>query len=142
MQRAVVALIGVLSGGMLAAAQAPAGKTVWSGVYTVAQAARGSVAYGRSCGLCHSEDLGGGIEGGESVPALRRDGFALGRRDLNNLYAFISEEMPRDNPGGLPEQTYVDIVAYLLQQNGFPAGAAELTPDVEALKKIAIVRNP
>ena len=34
--------------------------------------------------------------------------------------------MPYDNPGGLPEQTYVDIIAYVLNMNDFPAGESEL----------------
>lgn len=41
--------------------------------------------------------------------------------------------MPDDNPGGLPEQTYADIVAYLLSLNDFPAGDSELPTSLEAL---------
>ena len=34
--------------------------------------------------------------------------------------------MPVDNPGTLTEKTVLDIVAYLLEANGFPGGTAAL----------------
>ena len=41
--------------------------------------------------------------------------------------------MPDDNPGGLPAQTYADIVAYMLELNDFPAGESELPTSMDAL---------
>ena len=37
--------------------------------------------------------------------------------------------MPPDRPGRLGDQAYLDIVAYLLQENGAPAGDRPLTAD-------------
>jgi hypothetical protein len=85
------------------------------------------------------DDLsGGGSFGMEEAPALKRDGFMEGR-DLNNVYTFIKGNMPADNPSTLTSEAYLDILAYVLQQNGFPAGAEELTPNTDQLKNIRIV---
>lgn len=121
---------------------AGAEKTVWDGVYTTAQAARGKATYTTYCSSCHMEDLsGGGSFGMEEAPALRRDGFMEGR-DLQSVFAFIDGNMPADNPSTLPGLAYVDILAYILQQNAFPAGSAELTPNADELKNIRIVAKP
>jgi hypothetical protein len=48
---------------------------------------------------------------------------------LESLYSNIKRSMPRNAPGTLETATYLDIVAYILQQNGFPAGAWDLSPD-------------
>jgi cytochrome c len=118
-------------------------RTVWDGVYTEAQSARGREEYRIYCQSCHLEDLSGGIDNNsERVPALRRDGFGLSRRTLDNLYSFIVESMPGDAPGTLSGKTYVDVIAYILQQNGFPAGTRELEPSIEALAAIQIIRKP
>jgi hypothetical protein len=37
--------------------------------------------------------------------------------------------MPRRNPGGLPDQTYVDIISYVLKNNEMPPGSVELKPE-------------
>jgi alcohol dehydrogenase (cytochrome c) len=39
--------------------------------------------------------------------------------------------MPADNPGGLSEPTYANIVAYILQYNGVAAGTTPLTPTTD-----------
>jgi mono/diheme cytochrome c family protein len=134
---AAAALVGV---GMT---QAGAPRTVWDGVYTQAQAARGHVEYDTWCASCHQSDLSGGVlVGDDEAPALRSMEKLLERRDLDNVYTFIKNGMPREEPGSLKDETYIDILAYLLQENGFPAGAAELKADPSVLKTIAIVRRP
>ena len=40
--------------------QARGADTVWDGVYSAAQAARGEKAYMRACGGCHRDDASGG----------------------------------------------------------------------------------
>ena len=49
-----------------------AGRTVWDGVYTEAQATRGAASYGQYCGACHGAQLNGtgeapGLAGGEFI---------------------------------------------------------------------------
>ncbi|MND03959.1 hypothetical protein D3C83_240170 [compost metagenome] len=47
--------------------------------------------------------------------------------------------MPQNAPDSLGDRAYVDLVAYLLQANGSPAGAQELPLDVAELERISIV---
>jgi len=100
------------------------GKTVADGVYTEAQAARGASAYETSCAGCHRADLGGG-----TGPALKEQRFArqFADKDLRTLFARIATTMPRNAPGSLGDSVSLDIVAHLLKENGFPAGASELS---------------
>jgi S-disulfanyl-L-cysteine oxidoreductase SoxD len=130
----VATLVGALAAGaaapLLVTAQAPAGKTVWDGVYTEAQAARGRSAYQQHCAECH----GASLEGGEAV-ALKGDRFNLSWREssVDKLFKQMSTNMPMSEDGSLAgtlaRGVYIDIVALVLQNNGFPAGAAELTPE-------------
>jgi mono/diheme cytochrome c family protein len=108
-------------------------QTVWDGVYTANQAARGQTAYLLHCVTCHKADLLG-IEG-----ALKGEPFIERRREdnLETLFLDMRATMPRGNPGGLPDQTYTDIISYLLQSNDMPPGAAELKPGV--LEKVRLV---
>ena len=46
--------------------------SVWTGVYTTAQATRGTDLYNRVCSECHGDDL----EGREKSPALAGGSFA------------------------------------------------------------------
>jgi cytochrome c len=119
-----------------------ADRTVWDGVYTTAQATRGKAIYSAECQKCHGENLGGGFDAAEQVPALKREDFGLTRRDLNNLYGFVLESMPRNEPGNLSAGNTVDVIAYILQQNGFPAGGTDLVPDPSVLEAILIVKKP
>ena len=101
-------------------------KTVADGVYTDAQAARGAAVYDTACAGCHRADLGGG-----TGPALRDQRFArqFAGKDLKTLFTKAATTMPRNAPASLGDNVYLDIVAHLLKENGFPAGAQELTAD-------------
>ena len=101
-------------------------KTVWDGVYNAEQAQRGQTAYTQHCIRCHKEDLMG-IEG-----AMKGELFMERRREdtLETLFLDMKATMPRGNPGGLPDQTYVDIISFLLKNNAMPEGSAELKPDL------------
>jgi hypothetical protein len=85
------------------------------------------------CVRCHKDDLNG-IEG-----ALKGDAFMERRREdtVETLYLDIKATMPRGNAGRLPADTYVDLIAYILQANGFPEGSDELR--VELLEGIQVV---
>ena len=50
--------------------------------------------------------------------------------------------MPNDKPGKLSRGQYAEIVAYLLELNGFPAGKTPLPSDDEKLKQIQITAPP
>ena len=106
-------------------------RTVWDGVYTDAQAERGRASYQQSCIGCHREDL----RGDNTAPSLVGESFLFlwGDMEVAELSARIQKVMPPDRPGSLPAQTYVDIVAFILQKNAFPAGSQELGASPEAL---------
>ena len=109
-------------------------KTVADGVYTDAQAARGAAAYEIDCSGCHRADLGGG-----TGPALKADRFArmFAGKDLKTLFTKIATTMPRNAPASLGDGVYLDIVAHVLKENGFPAGSHELAAD--ALDSIRVL---
>ena len=113
-------------------------RTVWDGVYTGAQAERGQVLYTESCAGCHSDDL----RGDNQSPALVWVCFTFlwGGFTLGELFRSIQEQMPTDRPGSLPDQTYRDVVAFVLSKNGYPAGEKELGDDY--LDQILISAEP
>lgn len=127
---------------LVASMASAGGKTVWDGVYTPAQADRGKAIYAGSCQSCHAENLSGGFDGPEQVPPLKKENFGISRRDLNNLYQFVLESMPRNEPGNLSAGGAADVIAYILQQNGFPPGPDELKPEPDVLESIQIVPKP
>ncbi len=127
------ALGGTLKGAPVRAQESA--KTVAEGVYTDLQAARGAAVYDGACGGCHRADLAGGPNG----PALRDDRFArvFAGKDLKTLFTKIATTMPRGAPASLGENVYLDVVAHLLRENGFPAGSQELS--INALEGIRVV---
>ena len=92
--------------------------TVWKGVYSENQAARGKAGYLSACSRCHKEDLSGYSE------ILRGDRFLERWREdnLSSLSARV-RTMPPNAPGSLTESAYTDIIAYILKANEFPSGA-------------------
>jgi hypothetical protein len=49
--------------------------------------------------------------------------------------------MPANSPGSLADETYADILAYLLTMNKYPAGGQELGTNAQELTKITF-KNP
>jgi quinoprotein glucose dehydrogenase len=137
----MAALLAALGGNAVRAqgeASSAARRTVWDGVYTNEQARRGEAAYGKECASCHSANL----RGEDLAPALLGDTFhARWENDVvDNLFTFVKLTMPQDRPATLSDDTYTDIVAYLLKMNEFPAGQRELSTDPAELKQIAFKR--
>ena len=134
--RGAVSLL-ALSGALAIAASMHAqegGKTVADGVYTDAQATRGAASYNTACANCHRADLTG-----NNGPALRDQRFArqFAGKDLKTFFTKTATTMPRNAPASLGDNVYLDIVAYVLKENGFPAGTQELTS--EALDTIRVL---
>ena len=117
--------------------KAAAGRTVWEGVYTAEQAERGKALYVQACSACHAADL----RGNSTAPSLVEESFSFlwGDASVGELFGKIKKLMPSDRPSSLPDRTYRDIIAFILQSNKFPAGANELEAEVEALNQIMIV---
>ncbi len=78
-------------------------------------AASGQAVFANRCAGCH----GAGGQGGGG-PAIIGAGSALGKYGTGKgLLDFISVRMPRNAPGSLPRQDYLNVVSYLLVQNNF-----------------------
>lgn len=99
-----------------------------AGVYTPEQAARGRDTFAASCQGCHTP--------ASHTGAAFRNGW--GGHLLSELLAYISERMPKNEPGSLAREEYVDLAAYILSLNGMPSGRVELSSDAAALRKIRI----
>jgi cytochrome c len=128
-----VAWLGAINAG---AGQVKPSHSVWDGVYTEQQALRGRSEYMQSCASCHAEDL----RGKSTAPSLVEESFAFQWDDLSvgELFTKIRTLMPSDRPGSLSRQSYVDIVAFILQKNALPSGEKELGTDADTLNQILI----
>ena len=126
---AVVALSG---GGAVSAQEQPAAP-----LYAAAQAERGQAAYRQSCQDCHGSSLDNGEFGG---PPLKGGYFRTrwGQGNVAALYGYVSLAMPPDRPGQLSPQTYADLVAFLLSNNGYPPGDKELPTDQNAQQNMSL----
>lgn len=114
-------------------------QSTWDGVFTEEQAARGAEQYEQECAQCHLEDLlGDGI-----APALIGTPFHFRWSELSvgDMLVAIRTTMPQGAPASLSPQAYVDIVAYMLSVNDFPAGDMELPTDQTALESIIIIEE-
>ena len=123
MRRYLIVVIVSAAGLATAVAQAPT--TVLDGVYTHAQAQRGEAVYSASCIGCHEGQDADGPEltGRAFLDRWRED-------KIESLFTFIKTTMPGNNPGSLDERAYSDIIAFILEANGLPAGKRELSPDM------------
>ena len=129
-------LLGVGVSRSVVSAQA---KTTWSGIFTAEQVARGKEKAIAECAACHGMTLKGDL-----APALVGADFIDHWYDarLGELTLRIQNTMPQSAPGSLKAEEYADIVAFLLAENGFPAGTEtlKLTP-VEAVDAIKITKT-
>lgn len=102
--------------------------TTKSGVFSAAQAARGKDIYSGLCRSCHTAETHTG-----QTFAAKWTG-----KPLSELFGFIREQMPKNEPASLSDQEYVDVMSYVLKMNRMPAGPAELPPDSVPMKRIRI----
>jgi len=127
------------SNGMQTPAWSPqGGSSVHDGVFTVQQSRRGEAKYMKTCRKCHQRDLAG--DWVEDAPPLVGEEFLSNwaQWTAGDLFEFMTLEMPpkRKDRRDLTAENYADILAFILEKNGFPAGAAELPPAVEPLVTI------
>ena len=137
-----VVLVGALAG--LPSSRSAAAQSrdleIWDGVYTSVQARRGETAFNSICVSCHGADLSGL---GRPGRALRGDQFwtTWNASSLNSLYTKIQATMPRNEPSSLTDNVYLDLVAFILEANAFPAGVNELQLNRGVLDTIRIVKK-
>lgn len=108
---------------MTVSAQDAATAAPGRGWFTAAQATSGQQLFYNYCAECHRPDLTGA-----DGPALKGSAFlkTFGGQPLSDLYGVEHTTMPAVNPGSLPASTLLPITAFILQQNGFPAGEVPL----------------
>ena len=133
-----VVLLGLVTPPGAARGSAQDKLSVWSGVYTAAQADRGKAVYANHCSRCHGDDLGPNRD----YP-LAGEGFMdhWEAHTLEHLFRRIRDTMPPGEAGTVDVNDKRDAMAYLLQQNGFPAGSAELAEDADELAAVQITRK-
>lgn len=121
----------------------PPKRTIWDGVYTEAQAERGEAEYLGPCGLCHGRALNGAPTDPDMVssPPLARAKFLRNwdGRSLATLFQYTRGSMPKSNPGYMSDETYIDIIAYMLAVSDVPPGDEPLPVDPRELARITIV---
>jgi S-disulfanyl-L-cysteine oxidoreductase SoxD len=105
--------------------------------YTDAQADAGQTVFASQCAICHGDKLEGKVG-----PALAGEQFLSVSQyqelTAGFLYKTISRQMPKNAPGSLSKTQYIDVLAYILKVNGYPAGPRQLTDDDHELKRIKI----
>jgi mono/diheme cytochrome c family protein len=116
--------------------------SIWDGVFTVAQARRGQNVYTGPCDRCHGYKLDGAADDPDMYPAPPVAGPKFLRkwdgRSLAALLEYLRVTMPANNPGYLSEQELADLIAYMLEVSGTPAGNEELQPEHGALARIFV----
>ena len=110
----------------------PARRSASNGVYTAAQAREGEAIFQQHCARCHSTE------------EYRSQRFRAKwtSRTLAELYAFVSRTMPFDQPASLLPRQYAELLAYVLQVNGFPTGSSALSWDLNELAGITLDLPP
>lgn len=106
-------------------------------LFTTDQAVAGADVYAQACASCHGNTLESG-----TAPSLRGTAFAeravAQGMTAQSLYDVVAFTMPQVDPGGLKPEQYAAIVAFLLQQNGYPAGATPLAPNAPGMKETRV----
>ena len=112
-------------------------KTLTDGVFSAEQAQSGRAGYDGVCKRCHGDALQGSQGNG---PTLKGSAFLAhwDKDTLGSLWVKIRDTMPQGTPGTLTDEVKIQILAYVLQQNGFPAGKDALPMDVNALENVSI----
>jgi mono/diheme cytochrome c family protein len=105
-------------------------------LFTEAQVKQGAQKYADNCAQCHGDALQG-----QSGPALKGPLFASVKSafSVGDILTFMSINMPATQPGSLSHDDYVQIMAYVLAQNGYPAGQAALTFDGGTASKVPLL---
>src|SRR5262249_33599850 len=102
-------------------------------LYTADQATAGAAVYSQACAACHGAQLEG-----VAAPALKGSHFggmatAQGLT-VDAMLDVMANPMPQSDPGSMKREEYAAVTAYILQQNGYPAGSTALAKGAAGLK--------
>jgi hypothetical protein len=109
-------------------------RTVWTGVFTDAQADRGASGFTTHCEGCHGRELAGGMGPALVGPGFMRNWTGL---TLRELFHHVRVAMPEEAVSSVTDREKLDILAFIFRRNGFPSGNRELTTDPLELGGIA-----
>lgn len=103
--------------------------------FSAKQVSDGNRSYDAYCAVCHGSTLTNGTFG----TPLGGEYFQ-GKWNGKSVGAFFtkSKTMPPAAPASLPDAVYADIVAYILERNGFKAGEAAMPAKAEELQQMRI----
>jgi len=112
-----------------------------AGVFTAEQARRGEAAYQANCAACHGAEL---RSTDPEVPGLTDGQFTFNwqKKTIAEKFTIVRDTMPPNAGRSLPDETYLDIVTYILRFNKVPAGKEALPLDLDVLKQIVISAPP
>ncbi len=119
--------VAAVAASALAIASSSAAATLASPSFDRAQIAHGKSLYGSNCAKCHGANMQG-----ITAPALSGPAFAPATGShltIGGIYTYMSTNMPADRPGKLKDDEYADLMAYLLNANGYAPGSAKMTGD-------------
>jgi mono/diheme cytochrome c family protein len=133
---ALAAAVALLASGAVTS-RAHASAATAPALFTAAQASAGSKDYETKCSGCHGEQLEGG-----AGPALSGDTFRTlcknTKLTVGDLFSFISQQMPLNEPATLTHEQYAAIMAFILKTNGYHAGPKALTFAMAKTSKVRI----
>ncbi len=113
---------------------------VCDGVYSTDQAQGGQKIFAAQCAQCHGVNFRGGF----GVASLAGPAFTVlwGDKTLLSLFDRMKSTMPLNSPGALSDQSYLAVLARILEVNGFPAsGVAELPLQREGLERLTLPKE-
>jgi mono/diheme cytochrome c family protein len=132
------ALLTVVTAGVLGAVvmlKAQEVRSVWTGVYTDAQAKRGEELYFERCVRCHGATFMGGTDGAGPLLGPTFNGNWNGV-PLDQMLDRVRATMPQDKPATLSRQQVADALSFIFSINKIPAGKDELPRQAEMLNLI------
>ena len=93
-------------------------------IYSSAQVVRGERLYTDHCAACHGVELQGA-----NAPALAGRDFLPADMDvrLGEWFIYMAQTMPQGRPGALSREQYADLMALILDRNGYQASSSVLT---------------
>ena len=97
--------------------------TTADGIFTMAQADRGEDLFRTTCSECHDavDWTDTGFQGRWEAQSVFQ------------LWYYINDRMPYDDPWSLSRQQVTDVLTYILRLNDLPAGDDELATDDDSI---------
>ena len=112
--------------------------TTLPAVFTAADASKGKDLYIKECASCH----GGRLHDGTAVALVGRaflQKWSHPLVTLDDLFYTIQNTMPKNRGNALTPADYMAVVAYLMEQNGYPAGAQSQLGSAQQRRSVRFV---